>query len=211
MHQSVMLIPHLWQYASFPKLVYVKSTRRRQSVVTDCACAQSCLQTWLLPVQWVRASRLDFSKYTVKGFWLIEVFRALKSQKLNLYYWVKRQKIATVTSSPVITSYQKESGGGRQGKHAVSVSINQTRCQWEVDKGSMWTGSSLEKWVGGCRAYLPSRVADISVWLLDRARQVDMRTSVWLMTLMSMLMLTPEVLMSAEGSFIHWRRLADFV
>ena len=50
------------------------------------------LQTRLLPVQWVMASRLDLdSEYTVKGFWLIEVFRALKSQKLNLYYLVKRK------------------------------------------------------------------------------------------------------------------------
>ena len=38
-----------------------------------------------------------------------------KSQKLNLYYWVKRQKIATDPSSPMITSNQKESGRGRQG------------------------------------------------------------------------------------------------
>ena len=42
------------------------------------------------------------------------MFRALKSQKLNLYYWGKRQKIATVPSSPMIMSNRKESGGGRQ-------------------------------------------------------------------------------------------------
>ena len=33
------------QYASFPKLVCAKSARRRQSVVMDCACAQSSADT----------------------------------------------------------------------------------------------------------------------------------------------------------------------
>ena len=98
------------QYVSFPKLAYAKSTRRRHSVVTDCACVQSACA----------ASSGSVSNGFTLGFFRIHSERFLtdrgvpcfNSQKLNLYYWVKRQKIATDPSSPMITSNHKESGGG---------------------------------------------------------------------------------------------------
>ena len=54
-----------------------------------------------------------------------------KSQKVNLHYWAKRQKITTDPSSPMhdhVKSERKRRTTTRK-THAVSLSINRTRCQ----------------------------------------------------------------------------------
>ena len=117
--------------------------------------------------------------------------------KADLYYWITRQKIAT---GPTITSNQKESGGG-QGKLSLSIGldiVSEKSTKNLYGREVLWRNELVDV---GPTSPLSSRYFCVD-YLIEQGKWIYASTClpIGLMTLMSMLMLTPKVSMSAEVS-----------
>ena len=134
------------------------------------------------------------------------MFRALKSQKLNLYYWVKRQKIATDPSSPMITPIIRKKAAEDDKENmqchcqSIGLDVREKSTKDLYGRDVRWRNKLVDV---GPTSPLSSRYFCVD-YLLEQGKWICERLTD---DADVMLMLTPEVLMSEEGNFIHWRRL----